>query len=171
MRGFTIFETLVSILIFSIITMALGFTVVVGKNSFFTTDAATQLRQNVLFAIISMNRELCQTAPSKTNLGAETCSNSITFQIPNDNNADGVAVDASGQIEWGTNIIYARNGLNELTRTQGGVTSVIAPNITGLTFCRPIGESNILQIDITANKTDNTEILEDSEQAIIKMRN
>ncbi len=170
MRGFTVFETLISILIFSIITIALGLTVVAGKNALFTNDIPTQLRQNLLFAITSMDRELRQTAPAKTNLGANSSSSSIRFQIPNDNNGDGLTVDTAGNTEWGTLINYALNG-NLLTRTQAGVTSIISSDISALQFTRPAGKDNILQIDITAQGSNNTGNWQDSEQAIIKMRN
>lgn len=171
MRGFTVFETLVSVLIFSIIAIALGLAVVAGKNALFTNDIPTQLRQNLLFAIVSMSRELRQTTPSKTDIGASSSSNSITFQVPNDNNGDGLVVDAIGNIEWGANITYARNGANELTRTQGGATSVISSNISALQFTRAAGDDNILQIDITAQRANNTGNWQDTEQAVIKMRN
>lgn len=171
MRGFTILETLISSLIFSIIAIALGLGIVAGKNSLFTSDVPTQLRQNVLFAIISMSRELRQTTPSKTNIGSSTSSNSISFQIPHDNNSDGSLVDTLGNIEWGSNITYARNGANQIIRTQNGISSIITANISTLLFTRPAGEDNIIQIDITAAKTNNTGNWQDSEQAIIKMRN
>lgn len=158
-------------LIFSIITVALGLAVVAGKNALFTNDIPTQLRQNLLFAIVSMDRELHQTAPSKTNIGASSSSNSITFQIPHDNNADGLTVDTAGNTEWGTNITYARNGSNQLTHTQAGVTSIISSNISALQFSRPTGQDNILQIDITAQGSNSTGNWQDAEQAIIKMRN
>jgi Tfp pilus assembly protein PilV len=171
MRGLTILETLISILIFSIIAVALGLAVVAGKNALFTNDIPAQLRQNLLFAIVSMSQELRQTAPAKTSLGANSSSNSITFQIPNDNNGDGLVVDAFGNIEWSVNITYARNGANALTRTQGGTTSVVSSNISALQFTRPAGEDNILQIDITAQRANTTGNWQDTEQAIIKMRN
>ena len=158
-------------LIFSIITVALGLAVVAGKNALFTNDIPTQLRQNLLFAIVSMDRELRQTAPSKTNIGSSSSSSSITFQIPHDNNADGLTVDAAGNTEWGADITYARNGSNQLTRTQAGAASIIASGISALQFSRPAGDDNLIQIDITAQGSNNTGSWQDSEQAIIKMRN
>lgn len=151
--------------------VALGMTVVVGQKSLFTSDVPTQLRQNLLFGILSMSRELRQTTPSKTNIGANSSSSSITFQIPHDNNGDGQIVDTVGNIEWGTDITYALNGANELTRTQAGITSIISSDISALQFTRPAGEDNIIQIDITAAKSNNTGNWQDAEQAIIKMRN
>ena len=171
MRGFTILETLISTLIFSIIVIALGLGIIAGKNSLFTSDVPTQLRQNVLFAVVSMSRELRQTTPSKTNIGSSTSSSSISFQIPHDNNSDSSLVDTLGNIEWGSSITYARNGANQIIRTQNGASSILSANISTLLFTRPAGEDNIIQIDITSSKTHNSRNWQDSEQAIIKMRN
>jgi hypothetical protein len=172
MKGLTIFEVLVSILVFSIIAVGLSSAVVAGKSALFVSDIPTQLRQNVLFAIMPMARELRQTAPAKINLGEGASSNSVTFKIPYDNNADGVVVDSIGNIEWGQDIIYARNGLGQLTRTSGGTTVVIAPNIATLQFSRPVAEDALIQIDITVQKADSQgNLYQDVEQAIVKMRN
>jgi prepilin-type N-terminal cleavage/methylation domain-containing protein len=173
MKGLTIIEVLVSVLIFSIVAMGLGSAVVVGKSALFVSDIPTQLRGNVLFALMPMIRELRQTAPGKlVGLGEGASSNAITFKIPHDNNVDGVVVDNIGNIEWGQNITYARNGLSQLTRTSGVVTSVIAPNIATLQFSRPTGEDALIQIDIIVQKADSQgKLYQDAEQAIVKMRN
>ena len=172
MKGLTIFEVLIAILIFAIIAVGLGFAVVAGKNALFVSDIPTQLRQDVLFAIMPMVRELRQTAPAKISLGEGASSNSITFKIPHDNNGDGVVVDNIGNIEWGGNITYARNAGGQLTRTFGGVTSLIAPNISTLQFSRPTGEDALIQIDLIVQKTDaRGRLYQDTEQAIVKMRN
>ena len=172
MKGLTIFEVLVSVLIFSIIAMGLGSAVVAGKRALFVSDIPTQLRQNVLFAIMPMTRALRQTAPAKINLTEGASSNSITFKVPHDNNSDGVVVDNIGNIEWGQDITYARNGLGQLTRTQGNLISVIAPNIATLQFSRPVADDALIQIDITVQKADGQgRLYQDAEQAIVKMRN
>ncbi len=172
MKGLTIFEVLVSILIFSIIALGLGSVVVAGKNALFVSDIPSQLRGNVLFALMPMVRELRQTAPAEINLGEGTSSNSVTFKVPHDNNADGVVVDNIGNVEWSGDITYARNGASQLIRTFGGTTSVIAPNIASLQFSRPVGEDALIQIDITVSKADSQGgLYQDSEQAIVKMRN
>ena len=172
MKGFTITEALVSILIFSIIVVALYLGLATGQRLWFTGDTTTELRQNVLLGIIPLTRELRQSAPAKTSLSAGTSGSSITFKIPNDNNGDGSTVDNAGNIEWSSDISYARDGSNQLIRTQAGASSIISQNISALEFSRPSGEDLILQIDITARKNDAQGILiQDTEQAVIKMRN
>ena len=171
MKGLSLVEALVSILIFSLIMIAIVASVVVGRNSLFTTDTPTELRQNVLFSVMSISRELRKTAPSRTNLAAGASSNSLTFQVPFDNNGDGLTVDYAGNIEWGTAITYSLNGSSQLIRTQGGVTSVVSPNIALLQFSRSATEDKIIQVDITAQKVTGAGNWQDSEQAIIRMRN
>ena len=171
MKGLSLVEALVSILIFSLIMIAIVAYVVVGRNSLFTTDTPTELRQNVLFSVMSIYRELRKTAPSRTNLAAGASSNSLTFQVPFDNNGDGLTVDNAGNIEWGTAITYSLNGSSQLIRTQGGVTSVVSPNIALLQFSRSATEDKIIQVDITAQKVTGAGNWQDSEQAIIRMRN
>jgi prepilin-type N-terminal cleavage/methylation domain-containing protein len=175
MKGLTLFEVLVSIVVFSIIAMGLGSAVVAGKSALLVSDIPTQLRGNLLFALMPMVRELRQTAPGRlVGLGEGASSSSIRFSIPHDNTVppDGIVVNAIGNIEWGSDIIYARNGLGQLTRTFGGATSVIAPNIATLQFSRPVGDDALIQIDITAGKIDGQGTLhQDAEQAIVKMRN
>jgi prepilin-type N-terminal cleavage/methylation domain-containing protein len=173
MKGLTLFEVLVALLIFVIVAMGMSYAVVAGKSALFISDIPTQLRQNLLFALMPMAHELRQTAPAKTNIGEGAVSNTITFKLPHDNNGDGAVVDNLGVIEWDANsITYARNGAGQLTRTYAGVTRVIAPNISFLQFSRPVGQDRLLQIDLTVQKTNNQGTLyQDSEQVIIKMRN
>ena len=146
---------------------------VAGKNALFVSDIPTQLRGDVLFALMPMVRELRQTAPGKlVGLGEGATSNLVTFKIPHDNNADGVVVDNIGNIEWSGNITYARNGASQLTRTFAGVTTVIAPNIATLQFSRPVAQDTLIQINITAQKADGRgNLYQDTEQALVKMRN
>jgi prepilin-type N-terminal cleavage/methylation domain-containing protein len=172
MKGLTILEVLVAILIFSIIAMGLGYAVVAGKSALLVSDIPTQLRQNVLFAIMQMARELRQTAPDKTNLNAEAESNSITFKVVRYNKNAPVA----GVLVWGPDITYACNGLGQLTRTSGGTTLVIAPNIVlpsppVYLFSRKGIDEGLIKIDVNAQKADAQGNHVDREQAIVKMRN
>jgi prepilin-type N-terminal cleavage/methylation domain-containing protein len=172
MKGLTIVEVLVAIVVFSIVALALGYAVVVGKSALLSSDIPTQLRQNVIFSIMSMAHELRQTAPAKTNITEGTSSSAITFKIPYDSDSDGDVVDKIGNVEWGQDITYALDGSGQLRRTYAGTTSVIAPNISSLEFSRPAGQDEILQIDIIVQKKDGQgKVYQDAEQAIIKMRN
>jgi len=173
MKGLTLFEVLVALLIFSIIAMGLGYAVVAGKSALFASDIPTQLRGNVLFAIMQMSRELRQAVPSATVPNAEESSNSVTFRVARYNETTG-AIDLQP-------ITYQCVGCSsivpgQLTRTSGGITSVIAPNIvtpSGLPiFSREDIDNDLIIIDINAQKADGQgRLYQDTEQAIVKMRN
>ena len=170
MKGFTLTEVLVAIAIMTIILAGVFMAMSVGQRSFFTADVETDLREQITRAIMTMDGEISQTKTTRTNLDIGEISNSITFSIPNDNNGDGSVVDAMGSIEWSANITYSRNALNQLIRTFGGVSKVIANNIVSLQFQRT--QDRLIQVDISTQKTSNLgRIIQDIEQAVIKMRN
>ena len=62
MKGLTIFEVLVSVLIFSIIAMGLGSAVVAGKSALFVSDIPSQLRRLIrsdIFCSVPRNIIFC----------------------------------------------------------------------------------------------------------------
>lgn len=167
-------EVLVALIIFSIIAVGFGYAIVAGKSSLFVSDIPTQLRQDVLFALLPMVKELRQSAPAQLSLTEGSTSNAITFKIPHDDDIppDGVPVDVIGNIEWGPEITYARDGAGQLIRSCAGVSKVVAADISSLQFSRPAGNDAIIQIDITVQRADGQGTLyQDTEQAIVKMRN
>jgi hypothetical protein len=179
MKGLTIFEVLIAVLIFSVIALGLGYTVVAGKSALLASDVPTQLRQNVVFAIMSISRDLRQADSAHITIVNSAPCNSITFRIPQDNNADGLVIDSAGDIEWSQYITYTCNGADQLLRTVDGVSSVIAPNITALGFSW-LTEDALLQIDITAQKKDagghlsldaQGNAYEDTERSVVRIRN
>ena len=170
MKAFTLIETLVSVLIFSIIAMSIFLVMSIGQRSWFTGDASMEVRQQIIVALTRMNSELAETTSSQTNLTANVPATSITFKIPHDNNGDGTVVDTLGNIEWSTPIIYSCDASNNLKRTYAGTTLIIGRDISSLQFTNT--QSRLIQVDITAQKTDNMgKVLQDTEQSIIKMRN
>jgi len=170
MRGFTLIEILVATLIMSIIMAALFIVLSMGQNSWFNGDIAIELRDQTLRSIMNMNKELSATRPSKINLSIGATSSTITFYVPQDNNGDGISVDSAGNIEWSGAITYSLNGSNQIIRSFGGANTVIGIDIVTLRFSRP--ENRLIQVDITAQKTAfSRRLIQDTEQAIIKIRN
>ena len=162
-------EMIVSALLFSIITMGIFLVVSVAQRSWFTGDTAVELRQQIINALITMNKELSETSTGQINLTLSVPRTSVTFRIPNDNDGDGDIIDSSGNIEWSLPITYSLSSGN-LIRTYSGNSSIMAQNITSLQFENT--ESKLVQIDMAAQKTDATgKTRTDSEQAVIKMRN
>lgn len=130
-----------------------------------------ELRQEIIKAYMTMEREIRQTRPSQTDLTVNTTTNAVTFTLPVDLDADGTVLDTVGQVEWSGNITYALNGTN-ITRTAGGVTTVLGRNINSLEFTLLQVPLNSIQIDISAQKVSATgRTIQDSGQITVKMRN
>ncbi len=172
MKGFTLMEIIFAVAIFLLLILAIFAVMGVGRGAWFTGDVSVQLRQEIIRAFTTMERELKETRPAEISLTIGTSSSSLTFKIPQDNNNDGTILDSFGNIEWSGNITYALNGANEITRTASDLTSVLAHNIVNLQFSRPTSPVNLLQIDITAQKVSvQGRTVQDTGQITIKMRN
>ena len=170
MKGFTLIEILVASLIMSIIMGALFVSLSVGQNSWFNGDTAIELRSQTIRSIMTIDKELSATRPSKINLAIGAASSTITFYLPQDNNGDGSVVDSAGDIEWSGAITYSLNGSNQIVRSSGGASRIIGINIGTLQFTRT--GNRIIQVDITARKSSlSKRQMQDTEQAIIKIRN
>jgi prepilin-type N-terminal cleavage/methylation domain-containing protein len=181
-RGFTIIETLISAVIVSLLILAAFAALDVGRGAWFSGDAHTELRREIIRAFMAMERELRETRPvsggssARIDLNYGETGNSISFQIPQDIDGDGRILDVLGEIEWSGNIIYSLNGNNELIRTDpNGTTKVLARNITGLGFSRsraPDLPNDLLIINIIAQKPSamGRPVIETGE-FIVRMRN
>ncbi|MCX5710941.1 MAG: hypothetical protein NT060_03110 [Candidatus Omnitrophica bacterium] len=172
MKSFTLIELLFVSIIFTLLIIGVFQVMDVGRGAWFTGDTSIELRQEIIKTFMRMERELKETRPAQVSLGSSTSDTSLTFKIPQDIDGDGTILDSSGNIEWSPNIVYALNGSKQITRTASGATTIIANDVTSLLFTRPATPVNILQIDVTANKTTATnKILQDSGEISVKMRN
>ncbi|MBN2830868.1 MAG: prepilin-type N-terminal cleavage/methylation domain-containing protein [Candidatus Omnitrophica bacterium] len=181
-RGFTIIEVLVSALVMSLLIFAAFAVLDVGRGSWFGGDVRTELRKEMIRAFMSMERELRETRPvsggpsARINLNFGETGNSISFQIPQDNDLDGTVLDSLGDIEWSGNITYLLNENNEIIRTAAdGTSKVLALNITGLEFSRfriPDLPNDLLIINLTAQKMSGIgKLATERGQLIVRMRN
>ncbi|MCK9573231.1 MAG: hypothetical protein M0R20_02365 [Candidatus Omnitrophica bacterium] len=181
MKAFTLVEVLVAACIFFILVGTAFVVMDAGISSWFAGDIETNLRREIIKAIIPMERELKSTTAAQTNLASGTSSNTITFSIPQDNDADGTILDTQAAIEWSSDadaaapwtITYSLNGNNEIIKTtSAGDVSVLARHINSLLFTRPISPVNVLQVDIGATAQNaKGRVYNDVGQIIIKMRN
>jgi len=170
MKAFTLVELLAATLIMCIIIAAVSVAFSVGQSSWFTGDTAIELRAQTIQAVITMDKELSATRPSKINLAIGESNSTVTFYLPQDNDADGIVVDSLGDIEWSGAITYSLNASNQIIRSLGENIRVLANDITNLIFTRT--QDKLIQVDITAQATTpQGRQLQDVEQAIIKMRN
>ncbi len=172
MKGYTIVEILISTVILVALMFGAFQIMDVGRFSWLSGDASVEIRQDIIKAFMWMERELKETTSGQVNLGSGASSASLTFNVPQDNDADGTVLNSTGNIEWSEDITYALNGSGEITRTAAGVTTVIARNTIDLQFSRPVSPVDILQIDITVSKNFSVgKTIQDNGQLIIKMRN
>jgi len=172
MKGFTLTEILVSLSIFVILVFAIFAVMGIGRGAWFTGNISVELRQEIIRAFRAMDKELRETRPAQISLAIASSSATLTFTIPQDNDGDGTILDSLGNIEWSGDIIYALSDAGEITRTRAGTTTVLARNITNLQFSRPTTPVDLLQIDVSAQKTSVVgRQMQDAGQTIIKMRN
>ena len=155
-KGFTLVEVLVTLVIFSIIYMAVIMCLSTGRTSFYTGDTKIAVQQEIRKAFLVMNQELRQSRPSLI-VGVPADGNNystITFNIPADADGDeDVIDDDSGNVEWSENITYTLNGNNQITRTTASTgATIIANNITNLQFRRLATSPNIIQISVNCQK-------------------
>ncbi|MBU0468803.1 MAG: prepilin-type N-terminal cleavage/methylation domain-containing protein [Candidatus Omnitrophica bacterium] len=159
-KGVTLAEIMVTMLIFSIISVALFTMSIVGENSWQVTQAKTEVIQELRKSMDAMNYDLIETGSSAiSNVLPDTDASpyedtaedddwysSITFQLPT-----GVS---GGSLQWGSdNIQFMVNGENQLVRITPSGTRVVAQNITSLGFYRSSSNSDMIQIALTAQKT------------------
>ncbi len=172
MRGFTLIEVLVTTLIMSIIMAALFMTFSIENRSWFTGDATIELRDQVIRAIMTMDKDLSEGPASgvnSINLAVGASSNSVTFWLPD--NSSGSVVAPNGNIQWTGPFKYSlNNATHQVIRSFGVTNWTIANDITSLQFLRQA--SRIIQVNITAQKKPTTsQQITDNEQAEIKIRN
>ncbi len=171
-RGFTLAESMIAYTTLSVLVLGALQIMDVEWKSFQANETASSLRLQIVSTFTRMERELKSTTPTQINLAGGATAASLTFKVPQDNDADGTVLDADGNIEWSADIVYALNNTNQLTRTSAGATSVLANNVTNLQFTRPAAQLEVLQITLAASRATSTgRLVQDTEQVTIKMRN
>jgi prepilin-type N-terminal cleavage/methylation domain-containing protein len=169
-KGFTFIEVLISIGIFAALVGGIFSVMEASRRAWFIGDASVELRQEIIKAFICMEPELQKTTPGQISITVGNNDSSLTFKIPQAIN--GSIVNAGGNITWSGTITYALNATNRIVRTNGNSTSVLANNIIGLLFTRPVNTTDILQVDISAQKTSVTRrVISDAGQITVRMRN
>ena len=139
--------TTLEVLIASFLTALLGLAVMRNQASLSEAMEASRVQADALTeaeqALLTVTRELRAgtrtevASPPNALIPASPANTTLTFYLPGDINGDGTIVDGAGEIEWvnGVPIVYAYNaGLQQLTRTAGGQTRVVANNVSSLFF-------------------------------------
>lgn len=175
-KGFTLIETMIVLLIFSIILGAIFSTMTIGKLSWYSGDAQVEVQQETRKGLSRMSKELRQSRSSVIQ-GVPPDGeyhNTIIFKIPEDIDGDGDTIDNSGNIEWSNDITYSLGGLNnrQLLRTEEGESTVLANNIALLQFRRGSTTQELLEINLMAEKrTIQGHIIQSTLSSQVELRN
>jgi Tfp pilus assembly protein PilW len=151
LRGLTLVEALVTVLIFSIILGATYTVLISGSDSWEVNNVRVELQQELRKAMDWMSQELREAgSASITNVLANgTWYTTITFRT-----ATGVT---GGTIDWSTDTIqYVLGGAdaNQLQRIKAGdPTKIVALNIQSLQFRRQASSSDIVEVALQARKS------------------
>ncbi len=171
-KGYTLTESIIAYLVLSVMILGALQIMDVEWKSFQTSELNSSLRMQIVTTFTRMEKELKTTRPAQVNLASGATANTLTFHIPQDVNGDGTVLDGSGNVEWSGDIVYALNNTNQLTRTAGGATSILANNVTSLQFNRPAALLDVLQVTLTASRTTSAgRTVTDTDQARVQMRN
>ena len=156
-KGFTLIETFVSLLIFTIVAAGVFLLMTSGTKTWYSSDAQIELQDELRLAMSQIVNDLKLSSPPKLYTDA-----TLLQPFPNDGNPYGSiaffideGVDVSGVIIWSLQpISYTLSG-NQILRSDGTNTTVVANKITGMNFTRPRPASftNVVQIGLSAQKT------------------
>lgn len=148
-NGTSLMEALVTVLIFVMIIGGVYASASVGESSWQTNSTKMELQQDLRKAMSWMKYELRQAGPSSiVDVPSDGVSQSdITFKIP--------STVSGGSIVWETDTIRfllggAQN--NQLQKIKGGTTSILANDISTLSFTRYPAAPNVLEVSMLAQK-------------------
>jgi len=181
-NSFSLVEIIVATCIFLILANMAFLTLNTGMNAWFSGGTSVELRNEIIRGLTAMAKELKQTAPGEVDYPPSPGSATyIIFSLPQDLDNDGTIIDWSGfaandyepTIEYApTTVRYELNSTGQIIRISSGQSRIIAKDIVSLQFTRPATESDILQINIGAQKKDKKgRVISDTASLIIKMRN
>ncbi len=129
-KGFTLLELMVTVAISSILAYCIFLSMRSGDELRQAADAKMQLYDSQREGLYKMIQEIRSSASTRVTLGTST----ITFSIPNPSSP----VTSTYGVDW-TNAIsvtYSIGGTNsnQVIRTANGASTVIANDVTALTF-------------------------------------
>jgi len=145
-RGFTLSEVLMAAFIFSLLSVACYTIMASSSSSWQVNRARIELQQELRKSQNWMINELRQSGSSViTNVPADGAPyTTITFRT-----SSGVS---GGSVTWSSNTIqFIRSG-TQLQRISGGVTKVLAQNISLLQFRRQGATPNLVEVSLQVQK-------------------
>ncbi|MFH1451533.1 MAG: prepilin-type N-terminal cleavage/methylation domain-containing protein [Candidatus Omnitrophota bacterium] len=136
--GFTLVELSVTVIIVSFLMATLFAVLNFGRNIFYTNTTLLDLQQTARITLDKMVKELRQTTSSNMTITGGT---QIQFKIPTD--------ITTTPATYSSNIQYYLSGNDLIREYPAGTTSILAGNISVLSFSYA---SNYLTIQLTVSK-------------------
>ena len=153
-KGFALPEILISLMVGTVILVALTQFTVSQFNIFTLQEQVTGLQQNGRIGIEVMLREFRMAGydPAGTAGAAIVTADASSFGFTTDLNGDGDVADASENITYSL-FDSDSDGNQDLGRTDGGTQDVVAENIQSLSFLYTLADGST-----TTTPTDLTQV-------------
>ncbi len=146
-RGFTLLELMVTVAITVIMSYCLYLALRAGDQQRQAADAKMLIYDSSREGLYKMLQEIRQTASNRITFG--TGNTSVTFSLPN--SATPVAADYT--VDWTTalQVTYSLGGAsgNQVLRTVNGVSTVIAHDVTALSFTGNTSPPSIVTVSLS----------------------
>lgn len=165
-KGLTLIEVMVSVFILFVVLEGLYLVMTTGHRSWYIADTEVSLQQDLRKALWQITADLYHSGPNQMSVLAD----GIVYHNVSFNVSEGIT--AAGAINWSSNpIAYGLTG-SQIIRTEGGQTKIIANNITGFDLWRMAATSDIVRLNITAQRaTVSGQLINASLDSVVLLRN
>jgi type IV pilus assembly protein PilW len=153
-QGFTLIELVISLAIGSIVLAGLVSFFITQQKHYNVREQVAAMQENTRMGLDFMARELAMAGydPAETSGAGIVLANATTLQVTIDLNGNGTTADAGENVTYGL-YDYDKDGDQDLGRTVGGVTELIAEHIAALGFMYTLADGTV-----TATPADPSQI-------------
>ena len=181
-RGWTFIEMILVTAIFLIVMTGVLVFLNVQSDFWELSTTQTDTRSDVERVMADMTKELRLarrvTPGVAPNITIPAGNASITFFVPTDVNPPAGVLDALGNVEWNTNnpIQFTYDAASQqLRRIEGGVTRVVANDVTSTTFRDQVTDNTLLANEVKMaltiqRTTPHRRVVPASATTVVKLR-
>ena len=147
-RGFTLVEMMMAMAISCVVAAALFMAMRTGNEQLETSDMKMTIQDSAREGLYKMIQEIRESSPTRITIGASD----ITFSVPDPNSpVDGTTYAPN----WpGHTIRYAISGTQVIrTNSTTGDTSVIANDVTALSFTGNAAQPTVVTVALSVQRT------------------
>lgn len=159
-QGFTLTELLIALAIGSVVMAGVVNFFINQQKHYNVREQVATMQENTRMGLDFISRDLAMAGydPTETSGAGIVVANASTLQVTMDLNGNGTTADADEDVTY-TLYDHDKDGDQDLGRTVGGITELIAENIATLSFAytladgtvttTPADPSQIRAIDVT----------------------